>query len=170
MNEFYLIAEINSAGKNGYVKILSQVGFGDLIENNKFVYVDFWDQKKALEIEHIISGKNSLYLKFKGFDDERDTSLLLGRNIFIKSEKIQKLSNSTGLPFEIVGYSVYQNGLELGIVQDIFQMPANDVLVFRDIEGKEILIPYVLSIFEKIDSEKKVIILKSEYGIEDDED
>lgn len=170
MNEFFLIAEITSAGKDGYVKILGQGGFGDLIENNNVVYVDFWNQKKALQIEDIISGKNSLYVKFKGFDDKRDISLLFGRNIFIKSEKITKLLTERDLPIEIVGYLVYQNGLELGVVQDIFQMPANDVLVFRDKAGKEILIPYVLSIFEKIDKEKKVIILNSEYGIDDDED
>ena len=87
MNEFFLIAEITSAGKDGYVKILGQGGFGDLIENNNVVYVDFWNQKKALQIEDIISGKNSLYVKFKGFDDKRDISLLFGRNIFIKHQK-----------------------------------------------------------------------------------
>ena len=35
---------------------------------------------------------------------------------------------------------------------------------------KEVLIPFVHSIFEKIDSENKVLILKSDYGINDDED
>ena len=170
MNEYFLIAEITSAGKDGYLKIQGKAGFSNLMEINADVYIDFWDQKKAFEIEDAISGKNSLYVKFKGFDDKRDISLLFGRNIFIKSEKISKLLTENDLPIEIVGYSVSQNGLELGVVQDIFQMPANDVLVFRDMAGKEILIPYVLSIFEKIDKENKVIILNSDYGINDDED
>lgn len=170
MSEYFLIAEITSAGKNGYLKFQGNVGFSNLIENNKNVYIDFWDQKKAFEIEDILGGKNSLYVKFKRFDDRRDISLLLGRNIYVKSEKMRKLSDETALSFEIVGYSVYQSGIELGIVNDIFQMPANDVIVFSDTSGKEILIPYVLSIFEKIDKEKKVLILNSDYGIQDDED
>lgn len=57
-----------------------------------------------------------------------------------------------------------------GSVVDVFQAPANDVIVFIDNNGKEILLPYVLSIFEKIDLENKILILNPEYGVGIDED
>lgn len=170
MNEFSLIAEIVSAGKDGFVKIITQAGYINLFEKDSIIFIDFWDQKKAFEIEDTISSKNSFFVKFKKFEGLRDISLLIGRNIFIQSFKLEGISSQSELLLEVYGYEVHQNGVLLGFVTDKFQMPANDVIVLRTHSGKEILIPYVLSIFEKIDKEKKVLILNSDYGIQDDED
>ncbi len=170
MNEFILIAEITSAGKDGYVKILEKTGFNNLLNKVSDVYLDFWNQKKDFEIEDITTGKNSLYIKFKRFEDQRDTSLLIGRSIYLQSERLKELINETGFLPDVIGYKVYQNGILLGDVIDVFQTPANDVIVLRSETGKEILFPYVLSIIEKNDKENKILILNSEYGIGEDED
>ncbi|HMN16654.1 MAG TPA: ribosome maturation factor RimM [Ignavibacteriaceae bacterium] len=170
MNEYILIAEITSAGKDGYVKILAKAGFDKLFNKISEVYLDFWNQKKLFEIEDVSAGKISLYVKFKRFEDQRDISLLIGRNIFLLSEQLEELNREAELLPDIVGYKVYQKGLLSGSVVDVFQAPANDVIVFIDNNGKEILLPYVLSIFEKIDLENKILILNPEYGVGIDED
>lgn len=170
MNEFILIAEISSAGKDGYVKIQRKAGLDKLLKSISDVYIDFWNQKKVFEIEDVAGGKSSLYVKFKGFENQRDISLLIGRSIYLQSEKIKELRSEIEFLPDITGYKIYQNGICLGDVIDIFQTPANDVIVLKDKKGKEILFPYVLSIVEKIDKESKILILNSEYGIGDDED
>jgi 16S rRNA processing protein RimM len=170
LNEYILIAEITSAGKDGYVKIQAKAGFDKLFNKISEVYLDFWNQKKLFEIEDVSAGKISLYVKFKRFEDQRDISLLIGRNIFLLSEQLEELNSEAELLPDIVGYKVYQKGLLSGSVVDVFQAPANDVIVFIDNNGKEILLPYVLSIFEKIDLENKILILNPEYGVGIDED
>lgn len=89
MNEYILIAEITSAGKDGYVKIQAKAGFDKLFNKISEVYLDFWNQKKLFEIEDVSAGKISLYVKFKRFEDQRDISLLIGRNIFLLSEQLE---------------------------------------------------------------------------------
>jgi 16S rRNA processing protein RimM len=170
LNEFILIAEISSAGKDGYVKVHSKAGFDKLFDKVSEVYLDFWNQKKIFEIEDVSAGKISLYIKFKSFEDQRDISLLIGRGIYLQADKLKELNNETGLLPDIIGYKVYQKGFLSGSVIDVFQAPANDVIVLRDKNGKEILLPYVLSVFEKIDIENKILILNSDYGAGIDED
>lgn len=170
MNEYILIAEITSAGKDGYVKIQAKAGFDKLFNKISEVYLDFWNQKKLFEIEDVSAGKISLYVKFKRFEDQRDISLLIGRGIYLQADKLKELNNETGLLPDIIGYKVYQKGFLSGSVIDVFQAPANDVIVLRDKNGKEILLPYVLSVFEKIDIENKILILNSDYGAGIDED
>ncbi len=58
----------------------------------------------------------------------------------------------------------------LGTVTDYFETPANPVIEISKEDGTNFLIPYVDSVFEKIDTENKILILNSDFGIDDDED
>lgn len=171
MNEFYLIAKILSPGKNGFVKIQFEPGVAENIESLKFLFLDFWEKKKKFEIEEISTVKQSVFFKFKNFDDERDISVLIGRSIFVIENDLKKLHGDGSLSQNLIGFKVYKSNKLLGSVSGYFQTPANPVIEIRNNDGIEILIPFVHSLFDKIDPESKVLILKSDYGIdEDDED
>ncbi len=114
--------------------------------------------------------KNSTFLKFKNFDIDREISLLIGREIFITQNDINRLKLFIPIEQNYLGYKVFRDQEILGIVSDFFETPANKVLEVSDKTGKEILIPFVQDIFEKIDSENKELVLKSNYGFYDDED
>ena len=170
MNEFYLIAKILSAGKNGFVKIQFEPGVTENIESLKFIYLDFWDKKKRFEIEEILTTNQSVFFKFKNFDDERDISVLIGKSIFVFESDLKKLSGDRSLSQNLVGFKVFKGNDFLGIVSGYFQTPANPVIEIKINNGKEILIPFVQSLFDKIDFMNKVLILKSDFGFDDDED
>ncbi len=170
MSEFYLIAKILSAGKNGFVKIQLEPGFTENLESLKFLYLEFWDRKKFFELEEVSTVKQSVFFKFKNFDNERDISVLIGRSVFAVESDLKNFVGDKALSQNLIGFKVFKGHYFLGIVTDYFQTPANPVIEIKNDDGKEILIPYVDAIFEKIDSENKVLILKSDYGINDDED
>ena len=171
MNEFYLIAKILSSGKNGFVKIQFEPGVAENIESLKFLFLDFWDKKKKFELEEISTAKQSVFFKLKNFDDERDISVLVGRSICVVESDLKKLHGDSSLSQNLIGYKVFKGNNFLGSISSYFQTPANPVIEIKNNDGKEILIPFVHSLFDKIDPESKVLILKSDYGIdEDDED
>ena len=169
MNEFYLIAKILSSGKDGFVKVQLVPGFLEKLGHIKYVFLDFWNQKKKIELEDYLSVKNSLFFKFKNFDNERDTSLLIDREVFVSKEGAEHLRCGASLVISFLGYKVFRNQEYLGIVSDFFETPANPVIEIKNSDGKEILIPFVHSFFDKIDGENKELVLKSDYGIYDDE-
>ncbi|MBK7630737.1 MAG: 16S rRNA processing protein RimM [Ignavibacteriales bacterium] len=170
MNEFYLIAKILSAGKDGFVKIQLVPGLKINTEPIKFLYLDFWEKKKKLELEEILSIKNSFFLKFKNFDDEREVSLFIGRNVFVTSGDFEIVKNDSVLKSDLIGCELFKGQDFLGTVIDYFETPANPVIEIILGNEKKILIPFVHSIFEKIDPENNILILNSDFGFDDDED
>ena len=169
MNEFYLIAKILSSGKDGFVKVQLVPGFLENLKNFNCVFLDFWNQKKIFELEDFLSVKNSVFLKFKNFDNERDTSLLIDREVFVSKKEVEHLNLNASLKISFLGYKVFRNQEYLGIVSDFFETPANPVIEIKNSDGEEILIPFVYSFFDKIDNENKELGLKSDYGIYEDE-
>lgn len=170
MDEYYLIAQIISAGKDGFVKVQLTPGLNIYLDTITFVYLDFWDQKKIFELEEILSIKESVFFKFKNFDNERDISVLIGRNIFVSGHDFEKVVGDVFLNQSLIGSKVYKGQDFLGIVSDYFETPANPVIEISKENGTNFLIPYVETVFEKIDPENKILILNSDFGIDDDED
>lgn len=170
MNEYYLIAKILSAGKDGFVKVQLVPGVNINLDLIKFLFIDFWDQKKTIELEDILNIKQSVFLKFKNFEDERDASVFIGRNIFVSADDFEKLVNSVLFNQNLIGSKVYKGTDYIGIVNDYFETQANPVIEISKKDGTNFLIPYVDSVFEKIDTENKLLILNSDFGIDDDED
>ena len=170
MNDFYLIAKILSAGKDGFVKVQFVPGLNINLDSIKFLFIDFWDQKKTIELEEILNFKQSVFLKFKNFDDERDVSVFIGRNIFVNADGFERVVSDVFLNQSLIGSKVYKGQDYLGTVNDYFETPANPVIEISKEDGTNFLIPYVDSVFEKIDTENKMLILNSDFGIDDDED
>ena len=169
MNEFYSIGKILSSGKDGFVKAQLMPGVFENREKIKSLFLDFWDQKKILYIEEVLEIKNSVFLKFQNFNDERETSLLIDRDIFLTEQEIRRLKINFLLERNFLGFKVFRNNNFLGTVSDFFDTPANSVITVSNGTQKEILIPFVKSFFEKIDTENKELTLKSDHGFYDDE-
>ena len=169
MDDFFLIAKVISAGKNGFVKILFEPGFSGNLEKIENLFIDFWDQKKKLAIEEVLISKSSVFIKFVNFDDDRDISVLIGRAVFISHMDFGLINPENVLPEQMSVLDVYCNGRFIGKVNDFFQTPANPVIELAKQNGKKILIPFVESVFEKIDIKGGCLIIKSDYGFDDED-
>jgi 16S rRNA processing protein RimM len=169
LNDYYFIGQIISLGKNGFLKFHSSVDQIDQYFNgNKIVFLEFWGKKKKFIVEETLKIKNSFFVKFFNFDDDRDAQVLIGCKIFvseIKKNNIKKFYDE-----ELIDCKVYQNGVLIGNVKNIFSAPANDVIEIVKKSGEEILLPFVDAFFEMMDVKNKALILKSDIGLYDDED
>lgn len=171
MTEYYLIGRIESpAGSNGFVKISLQSDFPDRFNILEEAYIDFWGDKKKFIIEKVSKQKNNILLKFKSFDSLREVQLLAGRDLFVAEDKVVRLPEHNFFIHDIVGSKVFLNNEFFGEITDVGRTKANDIIAIRKTDNKEILLPLIDSFIEKFDVDKKIMLLKNDIDLSDDED
>lgn len=169
MNDFHLIARIVSAGRDGYVKFLPLVEFE--IENliDKIIYLDFWGKKKKFIVENVLTVKNSFFIKFFNFVEDREIELLLDKKVFLTEDDAKDIISNDFIIEQLIGFEVFRENKKLGVVHNTFKTPANHVLEILDSTGNEILIPFIQNFFDEVNIEDKRIFLKKDAAIPDDE-
>ena len=171
MGNFYLIATVTSvSGKKGAVKIISHSDYPERFFYLSKVYIDFFGEKKLFFVERVRQNKNLFTLKFKNFNSDRDSEILVGKEIFVDEENLVRLPDNHFFIHDLIGSRVIKNDKELGVIKDVLQYPANDVYVIEDSVGKEILLPAIIGFIDSFDNVKKILKLKpGEDLYEDDE-
>lgn len=171
MNDFYLIAKIDSAfGKNGFVKVTSVSDFPERFFGLSKVYIDFFEEKKEFFVEDVKETKGSFIFKFKNFDSDDDVRILIDKEIYVDEENVIKLPENHYFIHDLIGSKVLRNNEKIGTVKDVLSSSANDIYIVENAEGKEILIPAVKEFVESFDEKSKTLILKSGENLYDDED
>jgi 16S rRNA processing protein RimM len=171
VSEYFLIAKTTSVNnKDGFIKSEIYSDLPERFENLKEVYLDFWGDKKPFIVESVRKHKNYFLFKFLNFNTEREAKTLVGREIYVDEKSVVTLPENNYFLHDLIGCEVLVNDVIIGNVKDVISAPANDVLVINDVNGKEILAPFVLAFIDKIDSEKKIISLKELDLTPDDED
>jgi len=171
VSDFYLIATVTSvSGKNGAVKIISHSDYPERFFYLSKVYIDFFGEKKLFFVEKVRQNKNYFTLKFRNFNSEQESEILVGKEIFVDEENLVKLPDNHFFIHDLIGSRVIKNDKELGVIKEVYQYPANDVYVIEDSSSKEILIPAILGLIESFDKVNKILKLKpGEDLYEDDE-
>lgn len=160
-SDFYLIGNILAPfGEDGSVKITSYSDFPERFFSMKFAFIDFFGQKKKINISNVKRYKNSIVIKFENFNNEVECRFLIGKDIFVDSENLFVLPENTYFIHDLIGSKVFQGEILLGNIKDVFSAPANDVYIIQDVNGEEILIPAVAEYIVSFDKENKVMKLK----------
>lgn len=172
MSDYFLIAKIISVhNKNGFLRAEIFSDFPERFENLKYVFLDFWGDKKLFVVEDCQKLKDKILFKFKNFKTERELNALAGREVFIEESNTVALPENNYFIHDLIGSKVLKNGEVIGTVNDVIKTPANDVLIITDDFGNETLIPFVNAFIENIDAAGKIIKLKDEVDLNpDDED
>ncbi len=160
MNDYFLIAKVISVyGRDGYVSVRSYSDFPERFDDLGKVYIDFFDDKKEFFVENVIRNKGSILVKFRNFDNDEESKILIEKEIFVDKENLYKLPEGQFYIHDLIGSTVYRNNELFGILKDVLPYPANDVYVI-DANGSEILIPASFEFIESFDPEMKILILK----------
>lgn len=100
-----------------------------------------------------------IYLKFKGVDTREQALALKGATINIKREDCLPLQDGQFYHFELIGLKVKTTtGQQLGYVEDVWELPANAVIVVKD-EHQEYLIPAIKDVIREVDLEREEIVI-----------
>lgn len=171
MNDFFLIAKVvGISPKDGYVKLKLFTDHPEHLNNINSIYVDFWGDKKKLFIEDVIKRGETYLLKLKNFSAQRELSVFVDREIFLNTGELKPISGNEYYIHDLIGCRVFCGQKFIGKVSNVFSTPANSVLEVLDDNGKQKLLPFVLKFYEEINPAQKVIFVKKDSGICDDED
>lgn len=159
MNYLYVGKLVNTHGIKGEVRLISNFKHKDKIFIPNFkIYVG--KQKKEYVIESYRKHKNFDMLIFKGFYDINLVEHLKGSFVYINKDDL-KLDKNTYLAVDLIGFNVIINGKLIGVINDVLDTPANEVLVVND----KVMIPYVKAFIKEIDFEKKEVIVNYVRGL-----
>lgn len=171
MNQLFLIAEVNAAyGSEGYVFAESFSDFSGRFKRLKRVYIEFFGNLKEFAVEDVREIRGKVCLKIRGFDSAEDAKLLIGKKLYVDESNSVKLEKDTFFIHDLIGSSVFRGNILLGIIEDVYVLPANDVFVIKSENGKRILVPAVKDFVKDFDPVKKRLDLHPMCDLLYDED
>jgi len=111
--------------------------------------------------DHRAQGKG-LVAQFAGCEDRNAADLLMGATIWVPKSVLQTQADDEYLWSDLIGLRVItDSGVLLGVVDDMMETGANDVIVVQACDGsideQERLLPWVDSVVLKVDLDAKRI-------------
>ncbi len=155
-----------SVGLKGELNIASLTDAPDRFGNLRTVWVGK-DEEHA--VKHPVDGvrgtKSAVVLKLGGIDDRTAADKRRGEFIFVAENDTVRPKRGSYFIHEIVGMKVVTEEAEaVGIVQEVMQLPANDVWVVRN-GDREYLIPAIKEVIRKVDGKNKLIVIHPLEGL-----
>ncbi len=166
-SDYILLGEITGvSGLKGWVKVFSHTDprvqiteydqwFLQGKEENK---ENDWTAVKILNGR--VQGKN-IIAQLEGVNDRNQAESMKGITIAIRSDQLQKLPKNEYYWKDLIGLEVKTTeSVQLGKLDWIFNSGSNDVLVIKDEEGTERMLPFLLDdVVISIDMDKSLIIV-----------
>jgi len=154
----------NAAGYYGEVRLkpLSRY-FDEFVENGSLVLGICPESTKSINLEIVKGIGKKRRFKFVGIDNSEEAKEIVGKTVFVLSEddRIMLISK------DLIGFEVFTiNEDYVGFLTDVFWLPASDVYVIQD-ESKEILIPVIPEVINRVDFQNKEIIITPMDGLID---
>ena len=159
---------VNTFGIKGEVKVKPFTDDIKRFDKLKKINIEQKNSKKEYEIENIKYHKDMVILKLKGIDQIEQAELR--RNSYLKIDRNEEepLEENTYYIVDLLGLSVYtEEGILLGILDDIYNTGSNDIYVVKDSLGKQTLLPAIQDVIKEIDIENQKIIVHVMKGLLD---
>ncbi|NBO10371.1 MAG: ribosome maturation factor RimM [Methylophilaceae bacterium] len=125
-----------------------------------------WQKYK---VEHLKIHNDVLIAKLKGVDDRDAAFALKSKHVAVPREALPVPDEGEYYWTDLIGLNVTnQQNVPLGVIADVFETGANDVIVVKDPkDGKERLLPFVDQAILEVDLAQKTMLV--DWPIEWDE-
>ncbi len=163
---FYLGKILKTHGNKGQVIVLLDVDDPEDYIALESVYLDLHGERipffiKTLELKH----NRKAVIQFQDFDSIEDSTSLTGLEMYLPVTTLPSLKGNQFYYHEIIGFEVVdENHGNIGVIEDILELPHQSLFQIRNGE-KEILIPVVDDIIQKVDRKKKQLLIKAPEGL-----
>jgi 16S rRNA processing protein RimM len=150
----------NAFGIQGWVKIKTATEYSDSLDEYTQVYLKLKDGTiLSKKIEKSFARDGVFHAKLAGVDDRDAAFALKGTIVAVDLEEFPDLDEDEFYWVDLIGLNVINvQGESLGVVKDLMETGANDVLVAK-LEQEERLIPFVAQYVVKVDMQNKQIIV-----------
>lgn len=158
---------LNFHGIKGEAKVGFSKNREHQIEALTSVFVKKCDDYKELTVKSVRFHKQFAIIKFEEFKTVNDVEEFKGCDLLISREKVEELlSADEYLISDLIGMDVYdEDGGCIGSVSGIGENLANNILVIRDGNKKEHLVPFVKELVPIVDLKAKKVVINNIEGL-----
>ena len=157
---------VGTFGNKGDVKVTSLIHPADYLLETDSIFIENSDStKQEFNVIRSKKHKNVYLFTLEGIDDMDVAESLAGLSIYLPSIDFKELQENEYYYHDLKGLTVYsENGDLIGTVDHIVK-GGNDILVIKDENGKEIMIPFVDELVPEINLKEKTIIINLMEGL-----
>ena len=129
--------------------------------------LDSMNKSSSYIIERLSLLSEKSKIKFRDIDDRNAAELIRNSILSVSRNDFPELGIDEFYLIDLIGYSVLdQNGVNIGIISDIMENPANEIIVITN-NNKEYLIPFINEFVKFFDHLKKEIMINVIDGLID---
>ncbi len=171
--ERIVLGEIVGAhGLRGEVRVRISGDSGENLLQAETLWLARGDGERAPRPAVVLAGgpgrPGEIRLRFEGVDDRDAAEALKGMRILTETRALPKLPEGEFYWHELVGCRVEsESGEVAGVVQEIWETGAHDVLVVVDERGVRRLVPTAAALLKSIDVEARRIVVADLPGLLD---
>lgn len=104
-------------------------------------------------------------VKFEGVNSDNEARTILRKNIYLPSSELKSLSGKNFYDHEVVGFKVIDESFgEVGVLETIIDLAVNPLIQVKKGE-KEVLIPLLKDLVQKVDRQNKELHIKAPEGL-----
>ena len=157
---------VGTFGNKGEVKVLPLINPPDYLLEINSIFVESQDNKKQ-EFKVLRAKKhNNVYLfTLEGIDDMNVAEDLSGLQIYVSSIEFKELKKNEYYYHDLEGLTVYTESGELIGKVDHVMKGGNDILVIKNEDGKEIMVPFVDEIVPEVNLAERTITVNAIEGL-----
>lgn len=167
MNKVIVGKIVNTCGLKGEVKVINASDFvSQRYKKNNILIASNEDNSinTYLTISSFRKNDKFIYLKFKEINTIEEALNLKECYLMVDGDELKKINEDTFYYFQLLKMNVYYNGEKIGVIKEISNNGAQDLLRIKG-ASVNFLVPFVDTFIEKIDEEKKEIVLKNLEGL-----
>ena len=153
-------------GFKGEVSLFLDVTDPDRYAELDAFYVDVNNQLVPFFVKSIkLKNKGFAAVKLEGVETEEKARTLLRRSVYLNKELLVELDDLHFYDHEVINFAVVdKNHGPIGKIQDVIDLAANPLLQVT--EGKrEILIPLLPGLVQKVDRKGKILHIEAPEGL-----
>ena len=158
--EFIYIGKITSFhGVKGEIRIKSDFEYKEkAFQIGNTIYIE----NKPYEIRSYRRHKEYEMITLDGYTDLNSVLFLKNKKVYINKQEIH-LDKEELLDQEYIGLTVVAEGIERGIIKNLYKMPFKKKIIVVEYKEKEVLIPFEL--VEKVDLKNKKLYIQYIEGL-----
>lgn len=145
-------------GLDGGIIFYIITDFPERLQKGKKVFIG--DSKLPVHIQSVKEHTRGLIFQFEEFTSISEVENYKSEFLYVETKELPQLPEGEYYHHQLIGLQVFDpQGDEIGVLDKILETGANDVYLIKTNDGKEVLLPALLELINKIDIENNMMII-----------